>query len=72
MFTLISRVPIRDLVYRQAPTLIGSLAIAELFYRWHSFALEVCGFLLTWFVLDAVAGAFARIVGKPLAPQTDR
>ncbi len=72
MFSLISRVPIRNLVYRQTPTLIGALAIAELFYRWHSFVLEAVGFLLTWCVLDAVAGVLAKLIGKPLSPQTDR
>ena len=28
MFTLISRLPIRELLYRQAPTLFGALVIA--------------------------------------------
>jgi hypothetical protein len=62
MFTLISRLPVRELLYRQAPTLIAALLIAELFYKWHSFLLESGGFLLTWFALDAVAGGIARII----------
>ncbi|MET0529459.1 MAG: hypothetical protein ABW003_14180 [Microvirga sp.] len=60
MFTLISRLELRELLYRQAPTLVGALAIAELFYKWHSFLLETAGFLLTWFVLDAAAALIAR------------
>lgn len=67
MFTLISRLPARELLFRQAPTLVGALAIAEIFYEWHSFLLEAGGFLLTWFVLDAVAGAIARMIGIPPA-----
>ena len=63
MFTLMSRLPIRELMFRQAPTLFGALAIAEIFYKWHSFLLEAGGFLLTWLVLDAVAGAIARLIG---------
>ena len=63
MFTLISRLPTRELMYRQAPTLLGALAIAEAFYKWHSFLLEAVGFLVTWFVLDAVAGVIARATG---------
>jgi hypothetical protein len=63
MFTLLSRLPARELLWRQAPTLFGALAIAELFYKWHSFLLEAAGFLLTWFVLDALAGVIARAIG---------
>jgi hypothetical protein len=63
MFTLISRLPLRELLYRQAPTLLAALLIAELFYKWHSFLLETGGFLLTWFVLDAVAGVIAKMIG---------
>jgi len=54
MYSLISRLPRRQLLLRHAPTLVGALAIAETFYKWHSFLLEAGGFLLTWFVLDAL------------------
>ena len=64
MFTLISRLPLRELLYRQAPTILAALVIAELFYKWHSFLLETGGFLLTWFVLDAAAGLVAKLIGK--------
>ena len=46
---------------RHAPTLVGALAIAEMFYKWHSFLLEAGGFLLTWFVLDAAVSALERM-----------
>ena len=64
MFTLISRLPLRELLYRQAPTLFLALLIAEMFYKWHSFLLETGGFLLTWFVLDAAAAAIVRLTGR--------
>jgi len=67
MFALISRLSTRELLYRQAPSLIGALAIAEIFYKWQSFLLEAGGFLLTWFVLDAVAGVIAKIIHIPPA-----
>ena len=38
----------------QAPALGGSLLVAELFYRFHSFLLETGAFLATWFVADLV------------------
>jgi hypothetical protein len=53
MYSLINRLPARALLLRHAPTLVGALAIAEMFYKWHSFLLEAGGFLLTWYVLDA-------------------
>lgn len=64
MFTLISRLPLRELIWRQAPTFLIALVIAELFYKFHSFLLETGAFLATWFVLDALAGLIARLLGK--------
>lgn len=53
MYSLITRMSPKELLIRQAPTLLGALVIAEMFYKWHSFLLETGGFLATWFVLDA-------------------
>ena len=61
MYTLISRLPLKELLLRQAPTLGGALVIAELFYKWHSFLLETGGFLATWFVLDAMASGVEAV-----------
>lgn len=69
MYSLISRLPARQLMLRHAPTLIGALAIAEMFYKWHSFLLEAGGFLVTWFVLDAAVSFAERMLGRdPAAP----
>jgi hypothetical protein len=54
MFTLTQNLPARDLLLYQAPTLVLSLVIAELFYKFHSFTLECVAFLATWYVLDFV------------------
>ena len=64
MFTLMTRLTVRELLLRQAPALLLSLLVAELFYKWHSFLLETGGFLLTWFVLDAAGAALARLSGR--------
>ena len=53
MYTLLRSVPLRALLSVQAPALLASFVIAELFYKWHSFTLECAGFLATWFVIDA-------------------
>ena len=70
MYSLISRLPARQLMLRHAPTLIGALAIAEMFYKWHSFLLETGGFLVTWFVLDAAVSFAERLLGRspPVPP----
>ena len=47
MYSLVSGLPARQLLLRHAPTLIGALAIAEMFYKWHSFLLETGGFCRT-------------------------
>jgi len=54
MFTLVQNLPARELLLYQAPTLVISLVIAELFYTFHSFTLECVAFLATWYVLDFV------------------
>jgi hypothetical protein len=60
MYTLISHLPPRQLLLRHAPTLVGALAIAEMFYKWHSFLLEAGGLLVTWYLLDAMVSILQR------------
>lgn len=63
MYSLISRLPARQLLLRHAPTLVGALAIAEMFFKWKSFLLEAGGFLLTWYLLDAAVAFVERRLG---------
>ena len=65
MFELVRSVPLRHLFARQAPALVASLVIAELFYKFGSFTLECLGFLATWFVLDAMLSGLARMFARP-------
>jgi hypothetical protein len=53
MYQLFRSATTRELLRQQAPTLLVSLLIAELLYKFHSFTLECVLFLATWFVLDA-------------------
>lgn len=64
MYSLISRLPTRELLLRHAPTLIGALAIAEMFYKWKSFLLEAGGFLVTWYLLDAAVSWAEKRLGR--------
>jgi hypothetical protein len=59
MYTLIRSTPLRQLLLQEAPALLVSFIIAELFFKFHSFTLETLAFLATWFVVDAAI----RLVG---------
>ncbi len=54
MYRLISTIPIRQLLAEQAPVLGASWIIAELFYKFHSFTLEMMAFLATWYAGDRI------------------
>jgi hypothetical protein len=58
MFALISSLS-RSQLARQVPVLGISIVIAELFYKFHSFTLEVVAFLATWYVIDAIVSRVA-------------
>ena len=59
MYTLIRSLPLRTILVAQAPALAASWLIAEMFYKFHSFTLELAAFLATWFVIDgALSFAF--------------
>lgn len=53
MFTLLRLLPWQRLVVEQLPAFALAWLIAETFYKWKSFSLEMLGFLATWLVLDA-------------------
>jgi hypothetical protein len=67
MYTLLRLLPLKKLAYEQAPALAAAWLIAELFYKFHSFTLELGAFLATWFVLDAFIQVLVRR-NKPAEP----
>lgn len=62
VFTLMRMLPWQRLMYEQLPTVAVAWLLAEMFYKWHSFSLEMLGFLATWFVLDAVVQGVRQLV----------
>lgn len=54
MLSQIISVPDRDVWIVAGPTLVASLVIAELFYKFHSFILEAVAMLATWWVLNTL------------------
>jgi hypothetical protein len=64
MYQLIQALPVRQILGRQAPMIAASLAIAEVFYKFHSFTLECVAFLATWFVLDATVQSAMSLAAR--------
>ena len=67
MYSLAKELGIRGVLVKEAPFLLISLIVAEMFYKWHSFTKEMIGFLVTWYVLSFVGNT---IVAKMFPPQT--
>jgi len=68
MFTFLRMLPRQRLMYEQLPAFGLAWLLAEMFYKWHSFSLEMLGFLATWFVLDAVVQGVRRLMA-PRRPE---
>ncbi len=67
MYQLIDKLSAKQLWARQAPTMLGSLVIAELFYKFGSFGIECVSFLATWCALDGLVQLFGR-TSQPASP----
>ena len=59
MYAIIHSLP-RPAMLAQGIGLVLSLIIVELFYKFHSFTLEALAFLVTWYVLGAIAEFLQR------------
>ena len=70
MFELLRSSTLHHLLARQAPALAISLIVAELFYKFGSFTLECIGFLVTWFVLDALFALVGRVLSNSAEGET--
>ena len=68
MYRMIQSNGVFRTLVNEGPGLAIALAIAEFFYKFHSFLLECIAFLATWFLISFV---FDRIA-KRLVKQTPR
>ena len=68
MYSLIKRIPRREIVLEHLPTAGGSLLVAELFYKFGSFSLEALAFLGTWFLADLLYRATQRTLATETKP----
>lgn len=54
MFSMIRYFSLQDVMRRELIPLAMAFAIAEVFYKWHSFTFECLGFLATWYALGYI------------------
>ena len=66
MFSAVRHLSRAEAFAIELPALAISLAVAEVFYKFHSFLLESAAFLLTW----AACGAILTGVRAALTPRT--
>jgi hypothetical protein len=62
MYALIRSITNRSIASQQILSFAIAFVIADLFFKWHSFALETFGFLAVWFVLDYLIGLVMKLV----------
>ena len=67
MYRHIKAMPLRELIVNDAPSFVVALVVAEMFYKFHSFTLEVLAFLATWYLF----GAAAQFVSNIFADRSD-
>ncbi|WP_158770360.1 hypothetical protein [Paraglaciecola sp. L1A13] len=64
MFTFLRAISNRELLLEQMPIFFVSFLIANTFYKFGSFGLEVIAFLATWFVIDASVQLLHKLLKK--------
>ena len=68
MYTLLHNIGIRKGWVAETLSLVLSLLVAEMFYKFHSFTLECVSFLATWY---AVGSLFALVRNARSAKRQD-
>lgn len=61
MLSRLMALPAREVWVVEAPTLLISLVVAEVFFKFGSFTLEAVAMLATWWLLSSIA---RRLVGR--------
>ena len=64
MYTLVRELWGRRLFIEQLPALVAAFVIADVFYKFGSFALECAAFLVTWAVIDALIQVVASVLRR--------
>ena len=60
MYSYVKQAGLPTVLAQEAPAFAASFVVAEVFYKFHSFTLEAVAFLVTWYVLGAIAERLQR------------
>jgi hypothetical protein len=69
MYTYLRSQGFKMFMVAEAPYFLVSFVIANQFYKWRSFGLELIGFMVTWYVLSAVGNTVVNLIRKRNAEQ---
>lgn len=64
MYSLIKKNGLRSILERESFLFVIALMIAQVYFKWGSFALELVGFIATWYVLGFAADLVLRSTRK--------
>jgi len=62
MYHMARPLGLKNTLRRELPAAATAFLIAELFYKFHSFALETLAFLVTWWVLGWIQNRLSRML----------
>ena len=60
MYTLVRTLGASAAAKHELAPFVAAFAIAEMFYKFHSFSLECGAFVATWFVLSSIQSLFLK------------
>lgn len=64
MYSLLSRLGLQESLTKELVPFILALFIAQIWFKWGSFALELLGFVVVWFVLGFVSDLVLRAIRR--------
>lgn len=64
MYSLIKTHSFRAILERELLPFLAALFIAQIYFKWGSFTLELTGFIATWFVFGFAADLILRSTRK--------
>lgn len=64
MYSLIAENSIRHILEREFVPFLLALVVAQLYFKWGSFALELVGFVVVWFAFGLIADRLLRAIRK--------
>lgn len=64
MYHMVRSLAVKATMRRELPAAAVAFLVAELFYKFHSFALEALAFLATWWLLSWAAKTASELISR--------